>query len=305
MTTTREAVRHALTGPIMSLSTPFLADGEIDYEGVRRIIDFTIEAGTRTIIMTYGDTLYSILSDEEIAGLTKFVVAHTAGRAMVVAAGGMWWTNKTVEFARYASEAGADILMVLPPDWAVSCTADTFVAHYRAVATEIPVMVVTNVFKQRPMTESLEVIRRLRDNVDGIWAVKDDLCGELGQRLSLLVHDRWAVFVSGTKRCCLDAVPYGCNGYMSVFILFCPAVTQDFWRAVRGEDHAATRKVIMQCDVPFWDFIRNSAGGPDAAVHGILELKGLAGRWRREPYYSLSHTEMEKLAAFLGRHGWL
>ena len=258
---TRAEVRHALTGPIMSLSTPFLADGGIDYEGVRRIIDFTIEAGTKTIIMTYGDTLYSILSDEEIAVLTKTVVAHTAGRAMVVAADSMWWTNKTVEFARYARETGADMLMVLPPDWAVSCTADTFVEHYRTVAAEIPVMVVTNVFQQRPIGDSLKILRRLRDDVDGIWAVKDDVCGELGQRLGLLVHDRWAVFVSGTKRRYLDALPYGCDGHMSVFILFCPAVTHDFWRAVRSDDHDAVRKVITQCDVPFWDFIRGPAGG--------------------------------------------
>ena len=41
----REEVRHALTGPIMSLHTPFHRNGDIDYEGVRRIIDYTVDEG--------------------------------------------------------------------------------------------------------------------------------------------------------------------------------------------------------------------------------------------------------------------
>jgi len=32
----------------------------------------------------------------------------------------------------------------------------------------------------------------------------------------------------------------------------------------------------------------------------VHELYGLASRWRRKPYYSLSQKEMEGLKAFLG-----
>lgn len=140
----REEARHALTGPIMSLNTPFFANGEIDYQSIRQIIDFTIDAGSKTIILTSGDSLYTLLTDAEVAELTKFVVAQTAGRAMVVAADRIWWTGKDVEFAKYAREVGADMVMVLPPDWAGSCTEDTLVAHYAAVAEHMPVMFVTN-----------------------------------------------------------------------------------------------------------------------------------------------------------------
>jgi len=301
----REEVRHALTGPMMSLSTPFLPDGEIDYPGIRRIIDFTIDAGSKAIILTQGDSLYTILTDEEVAELTKFVAEYTAGRAMVVAADRSWWTGKEVAFAKYAREVGADMLMVLPPDWARSCTADTFVEHYAAVAEHIPVMVVTNLFGQHSLSMSLEVFERLRDEVEGIYAVKDDLPEHFGSRLGPLVHDRWAVLASGTKRKVLNSVLYGCDGYMSCFILFKPSVCRDFWAAVEANDLVRARRIVKDYDLPFWNILEQFPGSVDAGIHGILELAGLAQRWRRRPYYSLNDEEMEKLEDLLRSRNWL
>ena len=301
----REEARNALTGPIMSLHTPFHADGEIDYESLRRMIDFTIDGGTKTVILTYGNSLYTLLTDQEVAELTKAVVEHTAGRAMVVAADRQWSTSKEVEFAGYAREVGADMLMVLPPDWAASCTADTFVEHYAAVAERIPVMVVTGPFGLRPLPLSLEVLKRLRDEVDGIYAVKDDVCEEFGRRLGLLVHDRWAVFTSGTKRVLLNALTYGCDGHMSTFILFRPSLAHAFWGAIDANDMSRARKMIEDWDVPFGDFLASFPGGRDTVKHGIFELCGLSQRWRRKPYYSLSDAEMERVAGFLKEKGWL
>src|SRR3990172_8550984 len=106
-------VREALTGPDPSLSTPFCRDGSIDVKGVRKFIDFVIEeGGAKCIVMTHGDTLYTLLTDDEIAKPPRLVVEHTAKRAMVVAADHAYWTGKAVEFAKYCRDVGADVLMV-------------------------------------------------------------------------------------------------------------------------------------------------------------------------------------------------
>jgi len=60
--------------------------------------------------------LFSLLTDQEVADLTKATVEHTAGRAMVVAADKYYWTGKAVEFGQYARGLGADLVMVSPPD---------------------------------------------------------------------------------------------------------------------------------------------------------------------------------------------
>jgi len=304
----REEVRQALTGPVVALHTPFLKNGDIDYEGARRIIDYTVdEAGSKTIILTIGDSLFTILSDDDIAELTKAVVEHTAGRAMVVAAADFWSTRQTAQFARYARDIGADMLMVAPPDWALSCTPDTIVEHYsQSAACGIPIMIVTNFLIPRPEPFRLHVIERLRDEVEGIYAVKDDVCGEFGRRLSLLVYDKWAVLVgTGNKRVVLNAIPYGCDGYMSLFMYFKPELAQQFWNTVQESDSNGIRRFIAENDVPFWDILRGFGASVDTVTHGILELAGLAERWRRAPYDSLNDEEMAKLADLMKGRGWL
>jgi len=301
----QEKVRHALTGPIMSLNTPFTCDGAIDYPAVRRIIDFTIAGGSKVVILTMGDGLFTVLTDQEVAELTKFVVEHVAGRAVVMAADRMWWTGKTVEFAQYCRDVKADMLMVQPPDWAGSCTADTVVEHYAAVSKHIPLMLVTAFLEKWPLPRTAELFEKLRDRVPNLLAVKDDICGELGRRLGLIGRDHWAMFTSGSKRVVLANRPYGYDGYMSTFISFKPEIAQDFWKAVVSNNEAKIIKTISEVDIPLWDFMEPAVGSFDAVIHGMLELRGLCKRWRRKPYYSLTDREMEILAQFLKTKGWL
>ena len=300
----REEVREHLTGPIASLNTVFNRDGSIDYDGLRSLIDADISGGSKTILLTYGDSLFSLLADDEIADVTRVVVEHTGDRAMVVAADGTWWTGKTIEFARYAREVGADVLMVKPPVWAGSCTVDTFVQHYAAVAEEMPVMLVTNVF-QGATDVGLRTIERVRDEVENVVAIKDDIHGEFVRKMTAMVHEKWAVFSGGGKQSHLEIVHYGAVGFMSTLIMFKPSVTADYWGAVQGGDWERAGKVVEDHDWPFMDYIKDLPGGFDAGIHGALELFGVAQRWRRKPYHSLNDEEMEQLRDFFKGRGWL
>ena len=97
----REEVRAALTGPVTSVKIPFQRDGSIDFVGLRTYIEFVLAAGSRALILTYGDSLYSVLSDQEVAEVTRAVVEDAAGHALVVAGDRMWATPQAVAFARY------------------------------------------------------------------------------------------------------------------------------------------------------------------------------------------------------------
>jgi 4-hydroxy-tetrahydrodipicolinate synthase len=293
----RDEIRQLLTCPVASMPTTFNRDGSIDFDGLRNFIDFTIAGGTTTILLTYGDSLYTSLTDREVEEVTRVAVEHTAGRALVVAADRIWATPREVEFARHVREIGADVLMVLPPDWAQSCTLDTFVEHYAAVANEIPVMVVTNLFMQRQQL-GLSVLQRLAGEVPNVVAVKDDVCGVFARKMALAVHDRIAIISGGQKQNHLDIVPYGVDGYLSTFIKFKPAISQAYWQSVQAGEWDRVRDIVKTYDIPYFDFIMGLQGGFNAGLHGTLELFGVAQRWRRKPYYSLNDEEMERLAGF-------
>lgn len=291
----RDRVREALTGPLTSIATPFNRDGTVDHDGLRRTLDFNIEAGSKTMLLTAGDSHYIVMSDEEIAEVSKTVVDHTAGRAMVVTADRYFHTRQAVDFAKYAAEIGSDVHMVLPPDWAASCTSETLCDHYAAIAEHTPVMIVTGVFIPRGEEFGLKTLEMVLNRVENVVAIKDDMLGTFARRMTSLLHEHWAVFSGGQKQNHLDLHQYGCHGYMSTFLAFKPEIAHDYWRAIQANDIAAASSIIDDVDLPFFELLKQTTGGFDAAIHGVLEIYSICERWRPPPYYSLSDGEMEEL----------
>ena len=298
-TETKRQVRQALTGPVASISTPFRRDGAVDYRGLRSHIGFCLDGGSRTVLLTAGDSHYLCLSDDEIAEITKVACEQTAGRAMVVAADRYHSTARAIAFAEYAKGRGADVIMTMPPDWGLSCTPETISDHYAAVAGVLPLMIVTNVFIPRGVTFGLAAIRLALQKSESIVAIKDDMCGDFARRVCLEFHERCAIFAGGQKANHMNMYPYGCDGYLSTFIKFRPEVSQRYWQAIETSDLATASRIIRDIDNPYFDFIDTLPGGFNAGAHGSLEVAGVAGRWRRPPYYSLNDADMEKLTAFL------
>jgi len=290
-------VRAALTGPMTSVHPVFTRDGDLDLDGLGRCIDHAVESGSGTMLLTYGDSLHSLLTDQEVADVLRVVIEQTRGRAMVVAADRAWWTGKECEFADFALESGADLLMVLPPNWGGGPTHDTYVAHYNQVAKHIPVMLVTAPFIANQAT-GLRVIRTLRDTEPNVIAIKDDVTGEFARKMALSVHEQWPVFSGGQKQNEFDLHPYGCDGYMSTYLHFLPEVAHAYWAAVQAADLATCAEIIRVYDHPWFEYAEREPGGFDAMFHATQELYGIGGRWRRTPYHSFSDEQMERLRAF-------
>ena len=296
-----EFIRESLTGPISSVSTPFDRDGSIDEAALRAGVEFAVtEAKSGTILLTYGDSLYSVLTDREIAEVTRTVVEQTAGRKLVVAAG-CWWTGEAVRFAGYCRSLGADLFMPLPPNWAGSCTEQTLVDHFEQVSRVMPVMLVTAIGPG--VSVPLGAIRALLQRKTGIVAIKDDICGPYGRRVASLNAGQWAFLSGGRKENHFDQLPYGADAYLSIYMRFKPAVAHRYWAAVKAGDLPAAVAVINKYDIPFMDFCGRHGLHFDAVVHGAMELAGLAKRWRRPPYSSLDDTKMEALKGFLASVG--
>jgi len=72
-----EYYRQQVTGPVVSINTPFTRDGEIDYAGLRQFVDFAIDAGTNALLFTPGDSLYMALTDAEMETLRGFLQSRS------------------------------------------------------------------------------------------------------------------------------------------------------------------------------------------------------------------------------------
>ena len=76
-----DEIRARLRGPVNSLPTIFTPDGAVDYDGIRSAIDYTIANGGNVIMLTWGDSLISLLTDDEVAAVHRTVIEHVGGRA--------------------------------------------------------------------------------------------------------------------------------------------------------------------------------------------------------------------------------
>ncbi len=304
-------LREALNSPIPSIRTPFTKDGQIDFDGVRSQVDFVIAGKAKTIMLTWGDSLHSVLTDDEVAQLAKAVVEHTRGRAKVIAADNIWATRKAVDYARYCAEIGADFLMLMPPDWAGQTTPETLVTHFNAVSEHIPTMIVTAFFAQtgvfgpRTGAFNMEVIRALYEGVPGLVAVKDDILGDFGIELCTTVHDRWAVVSGGLMENHTFQLPYGVDGYLCALMSFKPEIAWDYWDCVQAKDYDSAWKIMKDQEKPLTSIMNSYEGGFNPVIHGILEIFGISKRYLPPPYHTLSDSQMEELEDFVKGMGWL
>jgi dihydrodipicolinate synthase/N-acetylneuraminate lyase len=106
---------ETLRGILAILVTPFDAQGKFDEASFRRQIDFTIDAGARAVISTAIFGEFFTLSDSERARITRVMVEQTAGRVPAIATTSGVGTSHAVELSVDACQAGADMLMIMPP----------------------------------------------------------------------------------------------------------------------------------------------------------------------------------------------
>ena len=294
----RDDFRHQITGPVVSINTPFLQNDDLDYPGLRNFIEFAIDAGVGTILFTPGDSLYAVLTEAEIAELTAFTARVIDRRAMFIAGAGIWSTRQTAAFARYAIDAGADAMIVAPA--AREMTVEELVTYYKTVSDQIPCFILSAGLASVGLQGALKTVEILVDKVPGIVGMKEDYGPDFIRKACLVAHKKWALFAGGQKQTHMDMLPYGCDGYMSTFVKFKPEIAHTYWSAIEDNDMNKAVAVIENYDMPLFQYLYSTfpAGG-DAGQHALLELFGICGRWRRKPLPDLTDEDMEKLKAFL------
>ena len=138
-------MKQPLTGILPVAPTPFHADGTIDPDGMRRVLDCMIDQGVDAICILANYSEQFLLSDEERATLTRVSLEHVAGRVPVIVTISHFATDIVVARAREAQALGAAMLMMMPPYHGVGLVpaeAGIF-EHFAAVsdAVSIPIMV--------------------------------------------------------------------------------------------------------------------------------------------------------------------
>jgi len=77
-----------LSGSITALATPFTADGALDLDAWRRLLDLQLAGGTQGVVVAGSTGEAAALYDVEYDALLRTAVEHIAGRIPVLAGTG-------------------------------------------------------------------------------------------------------------------------------------------------------------------------------------------------------------------------
>jgi len=287
-------VREALTGYVPSIGAPFLQSGEIDYKSLKTYVDFLIESGAKALLLTLGDSLLTILTDEEILEMTKAVVDAANHRAMVIGCTERWILPQTLEFTQTCSDLGCDVMIACPPEWTGHCDKDMMKQYYQEVGKIMPTMLLSCSNGGVPVS----IYDELTPD-DGVVAVKDDKAAPYGVDALSHIRDKFAFISGGTMKFFLTHAPYGADGYLSVFARCFPQVDKLFWRAYSQGNWFEAAKVVEKYEMPFFQWCKDNGAHFDAGIRGMIEAAGLTTRYARFPYSHLNDKQMDSLRRFL------
>ena len=135
----------AYAGVFPIAPTPFTPSGELDLDGMRRVLDCMIDQQVDGICILANYSEQFLLTDEERDTLLALSLDHVAGRVPVIVTCSHYSTRIAAARAKKASTAGARMLMLMPPYHGATLRADEngVLEHFARVAdaTALPIMV--------------------------------------------------------------------------------------------------------------------------------------------------------------------
>ena len=166
----REAFRGVFTIP----STPFTEGLEVDWNGLRRIIDFCVDCGAHGIVWPVNASGFPVLTDAERLEGFKVVTDQTAERIPVVA--GVQGANAkhAAMFARGATKAGADAVIAMAPYIEELGDEDAVIDYYRSINAEVDVPIFIQNHHTRGSVLSIDTIVHILREVEHVEYVKEE-----------------------------------------------------------------------------------------------------------------------------------
>ncbi len=226
----------SITGSIVALATPMLDNGDIDYPGLRRLVDWHIEQGTDCVVAVGTTGESPTVSVQEHCDIIRVCVEQAKGRIPIMAGCGANSTAEAMELARFAKEVGADCQLQVVPYYNKP-TQEGLYQHFKAIAQAVDLpMVLYNVPGRTVADMQHDTVMRLAQ-VPGIIGIKE-ATGNI-ERAQWLIREApkgFAIY-SGDDPTAVALMMCGGQGNISVTANIAPALMHQLCVAAMSGDH--------------------------------------------------------------------
>ena len=289
-----------ITGSIPALVTPMLADGSVDYDTLRQLIDWHIAEGTDCIgvVGTTGES--PTVNVEEHREIIRVSVEQAKGRVPIMAGCGANSTAEAIELAKFAKSVGADCQLQVVPYYNKP-TQEGLYQHFKAIAEAVPDLpiILYNVPGRSVADMQHDTVLRLAQ-VPGIVGIKE-ATGNI-ERAQWLIRDlpkEFAVY-SGDDPTAVALMLCGGKGNISVTANVAPRLMHELCVAAIAGDV----KKAMDIQFKLMPVHKNLfVEANPIPVKWAMSRMGLCGGTLRLPMTELSKSQQPVVEAALRASG--
>lgn len=283
-----------LQGAFTALITPMFEDGEIDYEGWRKLIQFQLEQGISGLVPlgTTGETptldetpeedkLIEIVISEVKAYKEKLASEGKDRDIPVILGCGSNDTSDAVKYVERAKKMGADYALVVSPYYNKPSDEGIF-RHFEAVSKIGIPIIVYNIAGRTGKNISTDLLCRIAE-LPNIAGVKE-ASGDMNQMIDVIarVARKKPDFcvLSGDDSLTLPLIAAGGDGVISVVSNLAPAIVTELCETCLKGDFEKARDIQYRL-MPF--FKAAFVDGNPASIKYAMKVKGLPSGGMRLP----------------------
>ncbi|GHU09201.1 4-hydroxy-tetrahydrodipicolinate synthase [Spirochaetia bacterium] len=291
-----------LRGAYTALITPMHENGDVDYEGFRRLIAFQLEGGINGLVPlgTTGET--PTLEEDEEERLIRIAVEEVKGAVPIVVGSGSNATKYAVKYTQRAKDLGADAALVVTPYYNKPNDSG-LIAHFEAVAAVGLPVVIYNIASRTGRNIPAPLLERL-SRIQGIIGVKESSgditqMGDIIYSISQKRRTEGSNFsvMSGDDGFTLPLLSLGGDGVVSVVSNLVPGKVSAMVKTALDGNFTAAQKIHYEI-LPLVKaaFIETNP----VPIKAMLSLSGLPGGPARLPLGKLSEASEKIIKTALG-----
>lgn len=282
------------TGSGVALATPFKRDRNdnivIDYDSLERMIEYQVENGTDSIIVSGTTGESSTLSDKERLELIKKTLEYVKGRIPVIAGTGSNDTDHAVNLSKSAEKLGVDGLLCVTPYYNKT-NQEGLKKYYKRISDSVDIPIIMyNVPTRTGLNLLPETAIRIGETEKNVVAIKE--ASGITSQANMIANSDVLDVYSGNDEKVFDIMHVGGKGVISVFANIFPKQSHNMVKAYfDGKLMDSLGYQIKSLDVISSLFLDVNP----IPLKKALEYMGLCQGIVREPLVELDETKTKKL----------
>lgn len=278
-------------GAAVALITPMNNDGSVNYDELKKLINFQLENKTDAIVScgTTGES--ATLSEVEKAKVIEFTINQVNNKVPVIAGTGCNCTEKVLQASKEAQSLGADALLVVTPYYNKT-SQNGLIKHYNYIADNVDTPIILYNVPSRTGVNILPETYKELSKHKNIVATKEanaDI-SSIAKTISLCGED--LNIYSGNDDQIVPILSLGGIGVISVFSNVmpkqCHELVQNYLEGNTAKSKDMQIKYLELMNTLFCDV-------NPIPVKEALNLMGYSCSKCRMPLSDLSSANLEKL----------